>query len=184
MTNGERAKRFRMARTELNRHGTETQAQVYTATKVSASAISNLENPENARMPSADMVNTLAEYYGVNAAWLTGQSESWSLNKDSQALTKVLGFAPKAADRLTRLMADAMYRNAVNELIGSDRFDRIIQCIAALTEIQVSDRSTANHDSPGNNPLSGADLPESGRRDLLRWKAEREMEALIRELGR
>ena len=182
MTNAERAKRFRMARTELNRHGTETQAQVYTATKVSASAISNLENPENARMPSADMVNTLAEYYGVNAAWLTGQSESWSLNKDSQALTKVLGFAPKAADRLTRLMADTRYRKAVNKLIGSDRFDRIIQSIAALTEMPASDHSATGHDCSGDDPLSGVGLPESGRRDLLRWKAEREMEALVREL--
>lgn len=164
MTNAERAKRFRMARTELNRHGMETQLQVYTATGISASAVSNLENPESSRMPSADMVNTLAEYYGVNAAWMTGQSESWSLNKDSQALTKVLGFTTAAADRLTRLMADPGCRNAVNQLIGSERFDRIIRYIAVLAGIPESD-------------------PEkSDRRDLLEWKTGREMEALLREL--
>ena len=169
MTNAERAKRFRMARTELNRHGTETQAQVYAAANVSASAISNLENPESSRVPSADLVNTLAEYYGVNAAWLTGQSESWSLNKDSQALTKVLGFSPKAADKLTRLMADAGYRNAVNSLLESDRFDRMLSAVVSLSDMPRAASAAFS-------------LSEEDMQAFFSWKAEREMNGLLQEI--
>ena len=193
MTNEERARRFRIARTELSPHGTETQAQVYTATKVSASAISNLENPENARMPSADMVNTLAEYYGVNAAWLTGQSESWSLNKDSQALTKVLGFSPRAADKLTDMMGNPACREAINGLIESDRFDRMIHAITRLTDMpqpapegswnaETVDYADVVRKYAGKDSSLAFDLAESDIRDLYTWKAEREMEGLIRDV--
>ncbi len=105
MTNAERARRFKEARTELNPRGAETQAQVYAATGVSASAISNLENPESGRVPSSEIVNKLAEYYQVNSAWLTGQANSPSLNENSQTLTNVIGFSPRAAEKLVRLMA-------------------------------------------------------------------------------
>ena len=98
MTNAERAKRFKDARTQ-SPHGAETLAQVYAATGISASAISNLENPENNRVPSAKIVSVLAEHYGVNAAWLMGQTDSPSLNENSQALTNIIGFSPKAAEK-------------------------------------------------------------------------------------
>ena len=193
MTNAERARRFKVARTELNPRGAETQAQVYAATGISASAISNLENPENSRVPSSKIVNTLAEYYGVNAAWLTGQSESWSLNKDSQALTKVLGFAPGAADKITRLMADEKTRKAINELIESERFDRMIHAISRLTDMpqevpegswnaDTVDYAEAVRKHAGNDSSLAFELAEGDIRDLFIWKAEKEMEGLIREL--
>ena len=186
MTNEERARRFRIARTELSPHGMETQAQVYTATGVSASAISNLENPENSRVPSSKIVNTLAEYYGVNAAWLTGQSESWSLNKDSQALTKVLGFTPRAADKITRLMADEKTRKAINDLIESDRFDRMIRAIARLSDMPQAvpdgswkadtvDYSAVVRQYGGSDSSMAFELAEGDIRDLITWKSEREL---------
>ena len=188
MTNAERATRFRTAR------GTETQAQVYAATGVSASAISNLENPENNRVPSSDLVNKLAEHYHVSVAWLTGQSDSPSLNENSQALTDAIGFTPKAAEKLVRLMADEKKRQAINDLIESERFERMLRAITRLSDVQSDtteekwragtidytevSRKYAGDDSPVSFSLAEGDI-----RDMLMWKAEREMEDLIREIS-
>ncbi len=193
MTNEERSLRFKKARTELNQHGSESQAQVYANTGISASALSNLENPESGRIPSAKIINTLAEYYGVNAAWLTGQSDSPSLNKDSQMLTNAIGFSPKAAEKLTELMADNKNRQAINELIESDRFERMLRAITRLSDVpreapegsweadnvdymEVS-RKFAGDDSPLAFSFAEGDI-----RDMLVWRAEREMEDLIRDV--
>ena len=195
MTNTERAKRFYIARTELNQHGAETQTQVYTATGISASSLSNLENPDNSRIPSSDTVNTLADYYGVNAAWLTGQSESWSLNKDSQALTKVLGFSPKAADKLTELMAEERSRQALNELIESNRFDRMLRAIIRLSDMPKAapegswkadtvDYAEAVRNYAADDSPVAFSFAEGDVRDMLIWKAEKEMEELIRDVVR
>ena len=188
MTNAERAKRFKAAR------GAETQAQVYAATGVSASAISNLENPESSRVPSSDMVNKLAEHYHVSVAWLTGQSNSPSLNENSQALTNTIGFSPKAAEKLVRLMADGKSRQAINNLIESDRFERMLQAINRLSSVQSNTtednwtvdtidytdviRKYSGEDSPVSFSLSEGDI-----RDMLMWKAEREIGSLLREIS-
>lgn len=189
MTNAERAKRFKDARTQ-SLHGAETLAQVYAATGISASAISNLENPNNSRVPSAKIVSVLAEHYGVNAAWLMGQTDSPSLNENSQALTNIIGFSPKAAEKLTKLMADEKYRRSINELIESDRFDRMLLSITRLSDVPQEDYSISNvvDYTEAIRKYAGDDSPvafsfsEGDIRDMLTWKAEREMEGLIREM--
>ena len=193
MTNAERARRFKEARTELNPHGAETQAQVYAATGVSASAISNLENPESGRVPSSEIVNKLAEYYQVNSAWLTGQASSPSLNENSQTLTNVIGFSPRAAEKLVRLMAEEKNRRAINELIESDRFERMLLAITRLSDIpQKAPEGSWNADTIDYTEVvrkyAGDDSPvafsfaEGDMQDMLIWKAQREMDGLIREV--
>ena len=192
MTNAERAKRFRTARTELNQHGTETQAQVYTATGVPASAISNLENPDSNRIPSSEKVNVLAEHYGINVAWLTGQSESPSLNENSRIATDTIGLSPKAVEKLTRMMADPKQKNAINSMIESEHFERMIQAIIVLADESLSDREDgvpneivdygeAIRKHTSDTPI-GFNLAEGDLHDYYSWKAERTMEALLRDV--
>ena len=192
MDNQERARRFMMARTELNRNGSETKMQVYAETGVSASALSNLENPERNRIPSGKSISLLADHYGVNAAWLTGQSDSWSLHEDTQGLTDAIGLSPRAAEKLTCMMADKQTRWAINQLIESPRFDRMITAISrlggALEEENedvrkdgIVDFDAAFQQYGGKNESQPLTLAEGDYRDMLQWRAEREMEELIRE---
>ena len=193
MTNAERAKRFRAARTELNQHGAETQAQVYTATGVPASAISNLENPESSRIPSSEKVNALAEHYGVNVAWLTGQSESPSLNENSRVATDTIGLSPKAVEKLTRMMADPKQKNAINRMIESKQFGQMIQSIINLSDITKSAENSKSTEEPvdfsdairkyGNELTTPFNLAESNIHDFYRWKAEHSMQVLIQDLA-
>lgn len=192
MTNAERAKRFKAARTEYNRHGAETLAQVYATTGVSASAISNLENPESNRIPSSGKVTMLAEHYGVNVAWLTGQSESPSLNENSQIATDTIGLSVKAVDKLTRLMADPEQKAAINSMIESEHFDQMIQAIIVLANESLPDRNEGNQNEivdygeairwhTGDASI-GFSLAEGDLHDYYCWKAERTMGELIRDV--
>ncbi len=83
----------------------------------------------------------------------------------------------------------------VNDLIESDRFDRIIRSIAVLTDVpeinpeksyrsDTVDYEAAIQNYSGKDSLLSFELAEKDRRDLLMWKAEREMAALIREMIR
>lgn len=83
----ERAKRFKDARKIYNIHGKQVMNEVYEATKetcgngVQTSMITDLENPAVDRPVQYQKVMALAEHYGVNVAWLMGQSDSPSLGK-------------------------------------------------------------------------------------------------------
>lgn len=186
----ERAKRFRMARTELNRNGEETFAQVYEATGISSSTVCDLENPENGRVPSSRSLGKLAEHYGVNAAWLAGQSESWALNEDSQIVTKMTGLSPRAIEKLGALMQDEQTRAFVNAMIESDEFADLIGTIGVLYD-QVNE---ADEESGIAQDVDYAQVMrrhgrteeavpftfcESDYRDMIRWKASRQLEKLI-----
>ena len=192
MTNAERARRFRQARTELNLNGEETLAQVYAATGISASALSELENPASARNPGARILSGLAEHYGVNAAWLAGQSDSWSLNNDYRAVTDLLGLSPRAVDKLRVLMSDEVKRDAINSLIESREFDRLIQSIGVLSDYTGKapaaektgsvDYNQAIRKFSGDEDRISFTMAEGDMRSYLEWKVSQDMDALIRRM--
>ena len=72
-----RGERFKDARTVHNKHGSQTMAEVYNATGVSASLIKELED-ESERDFGYKKVAKLAVYYGVSVDWLLGLTEDHS----------------------------------------------------------------------------------------------------------
>lgn len=189
MTNEERAFRFKKARTELNPKGEETLAQVHDATGVAASTLSELENPDSSRNPGSKTLSLLAEHYRVNAAWLAGQSDSWSLNDDLRAVTDQLGLSPLAVEKLRVLMADEANRDAVNSLIESEEFDRLIRSVAVLSDYtgappmvpdtETVDYAAAVREHTGKEKHLAFEFAEGDIRSFLSWKVSRDVDALI-----
>ena len=194
MDSAERARRFRMARTELNRNGNETMAMVNSATGIAPSTVCNLENPDCDRQPNISVVSRLAEHYGVNAAWLTGQTESWTLNEDSQAITEMIGLSPKAIENLRIMMKDEDTRRLVNSLIESSEFRRWVSTLSMIVDrgldepegdYQVAgyvDYAAAIRDYTGDKQTIPFSFSEGDYRDLMRWKASREMDRLVNKV--
>ncbi len=111
----ERAKRFREARSY------RTDREVYEETKkngnpVSQSMISDLESASRNRPVQYQKIVTLAECYGVNVAWLMGQSKSPSFNEDKQAAEKVTGLSAEAIDVLAKIKETKLIET-VNKII-------------------------------------------------------------------
>ena len=189
MTNLERAHRFQMARVELNRNGEETMTQVYEATGVSPSVLSTLENPESSRQPSTKNLIRLAQHYGVNAAWLAGQSASWSLNEDLRSVTDLTGLSPCAVEKLRLLMEDNVKRDTINSLIESEEFDQLISAVSVLSDYSgeapvVEDTETVDYGRAIRKYAGGEKqldfrLAEGDMRSYLSWKASRSLDALI-----
>ncbi len=70
-----RSERFKDARVVHNQNGKQTMAQVSTATTVSQSTISDLENDDSERRVNYENVVSLAKHYGVSADFLLGLSD-------------------------------------------------------------------------------------------------------------
>ena len=121
----ERAERFRKAR------GNQSLKDVYEATKakgnpVSASMISDLESYSIDRPVQYQKVAALAEYYGVNVAWLMGQSDSPSLIEDSQIVTRTTGLSDEAINML-KLMKNNKLTDSLNSLLETEDFARMVR---------------------------------------------------------
>ncbi len=190
MTNEERARRFRLARTDLNPRGAETLMQVHKATGVSVSALSELENPASSRFPGARNLSILAQHYSVNAAWLSGQSDSWSLNEDYRIVTDLLGLSPAAVEKLKDYMADDVKKAVINSLIESKEFDRLIQSLGVLSDYageppraedgsDTVDYGKAARKFAGDEQRISFTLAEGDMRSYIAWKVSRDMDALI-----
>lgn len=65
-----RGERFKDARTVHNKNGSQTMAEVSTATGVSASLIKELEDDESTRDFGYKKIVALAKHYGVSVSWL------------------------------------------------------------------------------------------------------------------
>ena len=192
MDNRERAIRFRTARTDLNRNGSETMQAVSRATGVGASTICDLENPDSRRAPSAKNVNLLAEHYGGNAAWLTGQSDSPSLREDIRAATDMTGLSEKAISILRDLTADDDTRTFVNEFIESAEFSRMIRMIRALRQPKVSEDFSWDPAGPVDytkvmqtyyGDSDETSMAEGSAGDLYEWLIGRDMNDIVRKLS-
>lgn len=189
MDNKTRAERFTLARIGLNQHGEETKTKVYEETGVPASALVAYENPESNRTVNTDYVLRLADHYGVNAAWLLGQTESWSNRVDVQQIGEMTGLNPEAVMALQELMKDNERKDFINKLIASEEFARIVYTLQGLKHLKTSDDSSSavdyaeafNRNSDGELELT---LCESDYTDLKLWKAEKEITRLMERLAK
>ena len=185
MNSRERANRFFLARTGLNQNGKEGKMLVYKKTGVPSSAIVAYEDPESTRALNVNYVQKLAEHYGVNAAWLLGQSESWSLEKDIRQVCEMTGLSADAVYALQDLMEDEKQKRFVNSLLASEEFSRMIHMMAGMKRIDDSDRGKSVDYTEALNSAAGEDLEfcEKDLADMRVWKASREMEKVIRMLA-
>ena len=184
MDGKERANRFYLARVGFNRHGKETKTRVYEETGVPASAIVDYENPQSTRSLNIKNVQKLADHYGVNAAWLLGQSESWSLDTDIRQISESTGLTPEAIWALQALTKDEGQRSFINHFLASDEFARIVCSLQSTKEISGTtstdsciDYTAAITQSDAENELS---LNECDIRDMKLWKASRDMESFLK----
>lgn len=185
MDSRERANRFHLARVGFNRHGKETKAKVYEETGVPASAIVDYENPESTRSLNINNVQKLADHYGVNAAWLLGQSESWSLDADIRQVSECTGLTPEAIWALQALTKDEGQRGFINTLLASEEFARVVHSMQYLKD--------ALHDKPADSCVDYAaafaqqedenelSMHESDIREMKLWKASRDMESILKK---
>lgn len=189
MDNKTRAERFILARTGLNQHGEETKAKVYEETGVPASALVDYENPESNRLPSVKNVQKLADHYGVNAAWLLGQSENWSSRADIQQIGEMTGLNPEAVMALQELMKDEKRREFINRLLASEEFSRMVCTLQGLNNMKGSDDSANAVDyaeafSRNNDGEMELTLNERDYTDLKLWQAEKEISRLLERMAK
>ena len=75
-----RGERFKDARLEHNKNGSQTMAEVAKTTGVSASLIKELEDDNSTRDFGYKKIAELAKHYGVSADWLLGLTEDHSIS--------------------------------------------------------------------------------------------------------
>ena len=143
----ETGKRFMEARKHLSRNNLEESEEsiqsVHRGTGIPASSISLYEN---GRMPNTKNAKILADYYGVNVSWLLGQSDSPSLDEDSQVVTKLTGLSADVVDWLQSVKHNPVLLACVNALLSSQVFRGALQTIAlamVLSERNTQDDETA-----------------------------------------
>ena len=185
--NTERANRFNLARTGLNQHGAETKAKVYETTGVPASVIVAYESPESTRALNIRHVQKLADHYGVNPAWLLGQSESWSLKSDIRQISEAIGLSPEAIWALQDLTKNDEQRSLINAFIASEEFSRMIRTFSSKEENILSGSDAVVSYSDVMNHADGEDnigFCEKDIRDMKLWRASREFENLLIKITR
>lgn len=183
MNSEERAKRFQKARTMLNTHGEEGKQKVYELTGVPASAIVAYENPESTRGLNVQYVQRLAEHYGVNAAWLLGQSESWSQDKNVQQACEMTGLSPEALAAIQELARNPERKEFINSFLASEEFSRMVYTMIGTKRLKnkagsdVVDYTDALRICPDD---TGYGFREEDYMDMRIWKAGRELENIMR----
>lgn len=186
MDTKERANRFLIARTGLNKHGEETKAKVYEETGVPASALVDYENPDSSRALNLDYVQKLADHYGLNAAWLLGQSDSWSTEGDIRQICDATGLSPESVWILKDLMKDEQRKKLINAFIESEEFSRLILILEKIRLSPACDGNEGTVDYSRAFSLLSEDqdtvFNEGDYREMRFWQASREMENLIRRI--
>lgn len=185
MDNRERANRFHLARIGLNKHGEETKTKVYELTGVPASAIVAYENPESTRSLNIKNVQKLADHYGVNSAWLLGQSESWSLESDIRQISESTGLTPEAIWALQTLTKDEEQRGFINQFLASEEFAQIVHSLQSMKKASSNepvnscvDYTTALTQQEVEKELA---FNERDIQDIKLWKASRNMECFLKK---
>lgn len=185
MDSKERANRFYLARVEFNQHGEETKTKVYKETGIPASAIVDYENPESARTLNVKNVQKLADHYGVNAAWLLGQSESWSLDSDIRQISESTGLSPDAIWALQKLTKDVKRRSFVNAFLASEEFSHMVLMFHGMQTLTNTESNNIVEYSALMNRFDGESTLEFNERDIqdIRlWKTSRDLENLIKRI--
>ena len=187
MDGAERARRFLKARTELNQHGAEPKTKVYAETGVPASALVDYEDPESKRGLNVANVQKLAAHYKVNAAWLLGQSDSWSLDTDIRQVSEMTGLSPEAIQALQELMKDERQKVFINGFLASKEFSDIVQAMNGIRRKmedadagQGVDYTRVIHQLDGGGSI---EFKEEDLQDMRIWRASRALETVMRELA-
>lgn len=179
----ERARRFQLARTSLNQNGEEGKMLVYKRTGVPSSALVAYENPESSRALNVEYTQKLAEHYGVNAAWLLGQSESWSLEKDLRQVCDMTGLSPEAVQALQELTGDGERRLFVNRFLASEEFSRMVYSMTGMKRLNSFEHSDSVDYADAFRGYAGGDdlgFSEEDYIDMRIWKAGRGLENVMR----
>ena len=188
MDQAERAARFRMARGELNRHGPQTLMQVVEATGIALSTIHAFENEKSSRTPGGQTATKLADYYGVNVAWLSGQSDNPLLTEDLSAAISQTGLSYLAIRNIQEMTADPEWKDCLNALFESEDFKKLISFLAASR--QLSDSHEQDEGGVDYSHLrmrenqSGTGYPvltESDVRSALIWKSAAMLENTVKK---
>ena len=174
-------KRFREARTRLNQNMKDGKEEsintVARNTGVPASSISLYEDKrdDKRRVPNAKNAQILAEYYGVNVAWLLGQSDSYTLDEDSQIVTKLTGLSSDVVEWLSSVKANTDTISCLNALLSSYDFRRSLLMLTQakkMSEQNTQDDETADMIERANSfGISHGMKPEDSRisnRQLIR----------------
>ena len=170
-------KRFYDARTKLNQHMKDGKEEsintVGRNTDVPVSSISLYERGD--RIPNTKNAQILAEYYGVNVAWLLGQSDSYTLNEDSQIVTKLTGLSSDVVEWLSSVKANTDTISCLNALLSSYDFRRSLLMLTQakkMSEQNTQDDETADMIERANSfGISHGMKPEDSRisnRQLIR----------------
>ena len=131
--------RFKLAR---EMRGNKSLDYVAKESRVSKNTIWKLER----NMVDAGYSNVvkLANYYKVNVAWLMGQSESPSLNEDSQTVTQITGLSANAVSTLQLMKNNGLIDN-LNSLLESDEFPKVVRWFKTARIInRFCDKSDSN----------------------------------------
>lgn len=111
MINLTRGERFRDARTVYNAHGSQTMAEVYSATGISASKIADLENDDKDRGVDYREVGKLAKHYGVSVDWLLGLSDVTLPDADLRGVCEYTGLSEGAIETLRWIKENDPYND-------------------------------------------------------------------------
>ena len=196
ITNVERANRFKQARTVYNVHGKQGLKAVYDATGVSQSMIADLETsiykdgkPE--RPVQYQKVLKLAEHYGVNVAWLMGQSDSPSLDENSQTVTKMTGLTAESVQILQGMNHIGII-DCLNKLLNTEAFQRMITDFSTARTINMNSTQSdevaqmiENLTRYGlNNGMDSTKNRVSDRQliDIYLWKASHNIDNAFRQI--
>lgn len=140
-----RGERFKDSRVIYNKNGKQTQAEVYSATGIPASCITDLEDDDKQRNVGYDTIAKLARHYGVSADFLLGLSESKSFDPDIQSVCQYTGLSDHAIQNLKALSSNN--REMLNSFLGSARGIMLIQDIFRFCSTPDIDKKVCITDS-------------------------------------
>ena len=138
----DRAERFKQAREKYNQHGKQSLRIVDHETGISKSTIQKLESSKEDNDTNVGYIHivTLADYYGVNVAWLMGQpGSSPSLDVNSQTVTQVTGLSSEAISILQDIKNTELI-DALNKTIENKGLVLMIQQFTLAR--QINEKST------------------------------------------
>lgn len=90
-------KHFKEARTKYNQNGSQSPYDVESATDISNSTIYDLERGKKKSGPSAELIISLAQYYGVSADYLLGLDDDHHVKPSA---VKETGLATEAVEKM------------------------------------------------------------------------------------
>jgi transcriptional regulator with XRE-family HTH domain len=124
-----RGERFKDARNIHNKNGKQTMDEVYAATHITGSMITDLEDDEKKRSVGYDKIVALSNHYGVSADYLLGLTDDPNIHPRA---TDELGLSVQAIDWLSSLANSPdknRYSKCLNALFEMNDFQHLIHLL-------------------------------------------------------